>query len=222
MKPLGSVNSFQEGEYYITDKKRFIRASHKYWKRTKGTVEAPGFTRCLTLEAGRVVVRALAGPAIDDMTMDWLLLLCVVVAVLASAEDLWRRRVSNWITLGAFVSGLAVHAVLGGWAGVWDSLLGGIFGFLAFLIFYLLRGMGGGDVKLMAGLGAIVGSERIGLAIVLVAMLGGLMAVAYLAGRKLWETVRSGAQQPGGEPARKAMIPYAPAIGLGMLLTFVK
>jgi prepilin peptidase CpaA len=153
--------------------------------------------------------------------MKWLFFLGVVVAVLATAEDLWRRKVSNYVTAGAFVSGIALHAWLFGWGGVWESLLGGAGGFLAFLIFFVLGGMGGGDVKLMAGFGAIVGGDHIVLAVVLVAMLGGLMAVAFLAFRKLRDMTMGDKDTAAEKPAGKAMIPYAPAISLGMLLTFV-
>lgn len=152
--------------------------------------------------------------------MNWLLGLCVIVAVLATAEDIWRRRVSNYVTVGAFVSGVAAHSFLEGWPGAWDSLLGALYGFLVFLIFFILGGMGGGDVKLMAGFGAILGSQEIWVAAVLVAMLGGLMAVGFLAFQKVRQaSKREGAETPD-KPARKAMIPYAPAISLGMLLTF--
>ena len=153
--------------------------------------------------------------------MEWLFYLGVIVAVLATAEDLWRRRVSNYVTAGAFVAGIAVHAWLFGWSGVWESLLGGVGGFLAFLIFFVLGGMGGGDVKLMAGFGTIVGGDHIVLAIVLVAMLGGLMAAGYLAFRKLRDLAKRDESAAADKLARKAMIPYAPAISLGMLLTFV-
>jgi prepilin peptidase CpaA len=152
--------------------------------------------------------------------MNWLLGLCVIVAVLATAEDIWRRRVSNYVTVGAFVSGVAAHSLLDGWPGAWDSLLGGLYGFLVFLIFFILGGMGGGDVKLMAGFGAIVGSQEIWLAAVLVAMLGGLMAVGYLTLQKLLHVSRRDPAKTADRPSRKAMIPYAPAISLGMLLTF--
>jgi prepilin peptidase CpaA len=151
--------------------------------------------------------------------MKWLFFLCLAVAVAATAEDLWRRRVSNLITLGALVSGIAAHFVLFGWAGVWNSVQGCFFGFLVFLIFFLMGGMGGGDIKLMAGFGAIVGGERIWVAAVLVGMIGGLMAILFLLGRTVLRWFRPAAPEPTSAPLRKAMIPYAPAISLGMLLT---
>ena len=152
--------------------------------------------------------------------MNWLFLLCLVVAVAATAEDLWRRRVSNVITVGAFVAGLATQSWLFGLEGTGSALLGGVYGFMVFLIFYLLGGMGGGDIKLMAALGTIVGDEKIWLAAVLTGILGALMALLYLAGRRAWQWLGHAPQQGESVPARKAYIPYAPAISLGMLLTF--
>jgi prepilin peptidase CpaA len=61
------------------------------------------------------------------------------------------------------------------------------------LIFYLLGGMGGGDLKLVAGFGAFLGDGHILLGGPLFAALyGGLMAVVYLAARAVarrWKTV---------------------------------
>ena len=75
--------------------------------------------------------------------MMWLFLLCLVVAVLASAEDIWRRRVSNAVTAGAFVAGVALRSWLFGLDGLWDALLGAVIGFVVFLVFYWLGDMGG-------------------------------------------------------------------------------
>ena len=149
------------------------------------------------------------------------LLLCLIVAVLASGEDIWRRRVSNYVTAGAFLAGVALQSYLYGVSGLWDALLGGFYGFVVFLVFYLLGGMGGGDIKLMAAFGTILGGEKILLAAVLTGIVGALLALGYLAAAKLMVFVRSAAPDPDAPPARKTMIPYAPAISLGVLLTFL-
>ena len=150
----------------------------------------------------------------------WLFLLCLVVAVLASAEDIWRRRVSNAVTAGAFVAGVALRSWLFGLDGLWDALLGAVIGFVVFLVFYWLGGMGGGDIKLMSAFGTIVGGKQIFLAAVLTGIIGAIMAVAFLAVRK-FRRLGSSDSVPA-TPDRKMMIPYAPAISLGMLLTFAQ
>ena len=152
--------------------------------------------------------------------MMWFLWFSVAVAVAATVEDLWRRRVSNLTSLSALAGGLALHAWHGGWAGAGDSLLGAVIGFFAFFIFFLLGGMGGGDVKLMAGFGAILGSGQTITAALMAALVGGLIALGYLAGIKLWRAARGG-KPAAGEADRKAFIPYAPAISLGVLLSFL-
>jgi len=153
--------------------------------------------------------------------MNQQLALCVLVAVLASGEDIWRRRVSNWVTMGAFVAGVALQAYLGGLPGLGDSLLGGFYGFAVFLVFYLLGGMGGGDIKLMAAFGAILGSKEILIAAFFTAILGAIFALFYLVALKLVRLARPHKADPDATPARKAMLPYAPAISLGVLLTLV-
>jgi prepilin peptidase CpaA len=129
-------------------------------------------------------------------------------------EDLTRRRISNWTSGGALIAGLILHFVQKGWTGAMHSLFGSAIGFGVFLIFYLLGGMGGGDVKLMAGFGALLGDARILPAALLAAASGGLMAMIYLAVRAVARRLS------GGERAGES-IPYAPAITAGAWLALV-
>jgi prepilin peptidase CpaA len=87
------------------------------------------------------------------------------------------------------------------------------------LIFYLLGGMGGGDVKLMAGFGALLGDGKIVPAALLAAITGGLMAMGCLGIRAV---ARRWRPQTGlaGQPSRES-IPYAPAITAGVWLALV-
>ena len=154
--------------------------------------------------------------------MIWLLWLSVAVGLTASAEDLWRREISNVLTVSAFAVGIALNAYLEGWSGVGDSLLGGLIGFGVFFLFFVVGGMGGGDVKLMAAFGAIIGKDQIVTAAVMTALIGALMALLFLAYRKLrraFSKKETAAAEAG--PDRKAFIPYAPAISLGVLLSFL-
>lgn len=152
--------------------------------------------------------------------MMWLALISLVLAIAATVEDLWRRQISNELSLGGVVVGLVAHAALEGWSGVGDSLLGCAVGFGVFFVFFLLGGMGGGDVKLMAGFGAIIGYPQIVTAAVLTAMAGALMAVVFLIWTKARRALRGERRDPA-QPDRKSFLPYAPAISLGVLLSFL-
>jgi prepilin peptidase CpaA len=146
-------------------------------------------------------------------------LLIVAVGLAAVIEDMSRRRISNWTSGGALAAGLILHFAQKGWLGAWHSLLGAGMGFGVFLIFYVLGGMGGGDVKLMAGFGALLGDGKILPAALLAAISGGLMAMSYLAVRAVARRWRPQAK-PVGEPSRDS-IPYAPAIAAGVWLALV-
>jgi prepilin peptidase CpaA len=146
--------------------------------------------------------------------MNWPLTIAILIGVLATAEDLYSRRISNTTSAGAFLLGVGAQTALHGLRGVGDSLAGTVVGFLVFFIFFLLGGMGGGDIKLMAGFGAVVGWSQILMASLLTAIVGALFAMAFLLVRKL-----KNKQHDAAAKASEA-IPYAPAITLGVLLSF--
>jgi prepilin peptidase CpaA len=146
-------------------------------------------------------------------------LLVVIVGLAAVIQDLGWRRISNWTSGGAVIAGLIVHLTQKGWSGALHSLFGAVIGFSIFLIFYLLGGMGGGDLKLMAGFGALLGDGHILWAALFAAMSGGVMAVVYLAARAAARRWKTPANLSGGKT--RESIPYAPAITVGALLALV-
>lgn len=83
--------------------------------------------------------------------------LLALIVVAAAMFDSRRRRVPNWLTLPGLLLGIALNTILFHREGLWSSLEGLSLAFLIYLPLYLLRGMGGGDVKLMAAVGAIAG-----------------------------------------------------------------
>lgn len=137
--------------------------------------------------------------------------MALVLGGAAAVQDLATRRISNWIPVAGLACGLGWHGATAGWPGLLTALGGGAAGFGVFLVFYLLGGMGGGDVKLMAGLGALLGAGRLLEAALWTGAVGGLMAVGYLA----VAAVRR-------KPARdQESIPYAPAIAIGAWLSLI-
>src|SRR5690242_14118076 len=84
-----------------------------------------------------------------------------LVAALAAATvtDLRARRIPNAITLSAAMLGLSLNTALRGPDGLALSLEGAGLALAALLPLFALRGMGAGDVKLMAAIGALKGPE---------------------------------------------------------------
>ena len=142
--------------------------------------------------------------------------LAIVVGLAASIEDLAVRRISNWIPIVALAGGLAIQTVQHGWRGAAGAALGAITGFCIFLLFYALGGMGGGDVKLMAGFGGLLGVSRLLEAAMWTAVFGGILAIGVV----MWVTVRNRVKG-SGKPLTADAIPYAPAIAVGAWLSLL-
>lgn len=71
--------------------------------------------------------------------------------------DIRYRKIPNWATLPGIVLGLGMNTMQHGWGGMKTSGLGLLVGFGALLVLFVLSWMGGGDVKLMAAVGALKG-----------------------------------------------------------------
>ena len=133
------------------------------------------------------------------MTMAWWLV--ALLGLAASVEDLRTRRIPNWVTLGGAVAGI-VCAASTGWRGLGMALTGAAVGFLVMWPLHRCGAMGGGDVKLMAAFGTLLGPAGILAAAVFGAIAGAIWAVgAVLRGVRV--------------------IPYAPAIVAGVWVSLV-
>jgi prepilin peptidase CpaA len=99
------------------------------------------------------------------------------VGVIACAFDLRTRRIPNALTFSAAVAGLAFHVVQAGAAGAQLAAGGWVVGLLLLLPYFALGGMGGGDVKLVAALGAWLGPAHAFWLAIYAGLAGGLIAV---------------------------------------------
>jgi prepilin peptidase CpaA len=111
----------------------------------------------------------------------------VILVAFVCAAAWWDgtvSRIPNEIT----VTGLAAAFILRAPLGV-ESLLQGVGGFSLALVLsvvlYALRAIGGGDVKLLAGVGAFMGSSEIMGALGLIAVLGAGYALLIVSWRGL-------------------------------------
>jgi len=165
----------------------------------------------------------------------------VALAAAAAWTDLRTRRIPNALTVGGAGLALALRAVEGGTTMLTSGLLGLAIAFGLALPLFALGAMGGGDVKLLAAVGAFLGTERLLVGLLAIAVTGGLVAlvVAIRHGR-LAETVGRAARLPvrfllpahlrpdlGGASERTIdtpdalTIPYGVPIGLGAVVAWV-
>ena len=103
-----------------------------------------------------------------------------LVLAVATWTDLKERVVPNWLTLPAMVLGLGGGLVHQGWAGLGGAGLGLLAGGLIFLLPFFLGAMGGGDVKLLAAVGALGGPFFVLKVALYACLLGGVLAVGIM------------------------------------------
>lgn len=107
----------------------------------------------------------------------------LIVAVVAVVCDLRTRRIPNLLTFGAAGVAIVYGVAVGGFVGFESAAGGWLLGAALFFPFFALGGMGAGDVKLLAALGAWVGpNDAVWLAI-FAAMAGGVMGIIVALGR---------------------------------------
>lgn len=111
--------------------------------------------------------------------MEYMFILLIVLAI-AAIIDIRTRRIPNWLTYPTMAVGLSYHVYTAGLQGFLFGLEGLILGFALLVVFYLLGGMGAGDVKLMAGVGSVLGPKVVFVAFLFTALAGGIYAIVIL------------------------------------------
>ena len=147
------------------------------------------------------------------------------ILAFACYGEIKERRIPNWLTLGAIALGVGAAAIEGGTEGLKDSALGLAIAGGLFLPFCLLGVVGGGDMKLMAAVGAITGWPMVLRVLTDTCIAGGLIAVAIMAWNGVLLTTLAnvfrfmvGMPRRGRGLRNPPMVPYALAITLGTLV----
>jgi prepilin peptidase CpaA len=162
----------------------------------------------------------------------------VPAALLASWKDYREHRVPNWLNAAIALTGLATQATFGGWAGLENGLKGMLLAFGMLVLFWAIKGMGAGDVKFMAAIGAWLGPDMAVGAVMVGALLGGLMAVGMIIRRRRWKETLSNFQILAAKvtntrmafsdfgsakslSGKSALLPYAIPLSMGTLIVAI-
>ena len=84
----------------------------------------------------------------------------LAVLVVATVTDIRSRRIPNWLVFPFLLGGLVVSTWVAGWHGLGESLGGMALGGFTYGILAMMGGMGMGDVKLCAAIGASSSERR--------------------------------------------------------------
>jgi Flp pilus assembly protein protease CpaA len=166
----------------------------------------------------------------------------LAASIVAAVTDVRKFKVHNLLTLPLLLSGLIYHGSIGGLSGVGTSLLGALFGFGILFLFYLMGGVGGGDVKLLAAIGAWLGMPLVFYVFLASACAAGVYALGqmllYGMSRETWvnlqilwlrmkifgrhlaaeDRVEAELQRPGH---RRRVIPFAAMVALGFITLLI-
>jgi len=112
-----------------------------------------------------------------QLMMQGVLLLGLIVA---GISDVRSSRVPNILTFSLALTGLGFHSIADSGSGFLFSVEGFGLGLVLLLGFYMYGGMGAGDVKLLAAVGAVVGPQNVFVGFLFTALFGGLYAVALM------------------------------------------
>jgi prepilin peptidase CpaA len=164
----------------------------------------------------------------------------VLTAVLiAAVTDIWKFKVYNALTLPLLAAGLLYHGFR---YEIADSLVGVLFGFAALIPLYIVGGMGAGDVKLMAAVGAWLGIPLTFYVFIASSLAAGLYAILLVVwtGRVgetvvnlhiLWLRLASIGRYLAGDDQverevrrsdrRRRIIPFAAMVAVGLVATLL-
>jgi prepilin peptidase CpaA len=169
----------------------------------------------------------------------------LAASAVAALTDVWRFKVYNLLTFPLLFGGLAYHASMAGWSGLGLSAAGAAFGLAVFMLPYVMGGMGAGDVKFVASLGAWLGITPLAFIVFFGCMATGIYALVLVcrAGgvRQLWlqtqltmfrfasvgrllvaddkmEHIQDWTQSP---ERRRRLIPFSAMIAVGVVITLV-
>src|SRR5262249_10258111 len=156
----------------------------------------------------------------------------VAFAVFCIVGDIRTRRIPNLLSGFGIVAGIVLNTVYFGSAGLLPSLGGMLLTVGLLLAPFALGGLGGGDVKMMGAIGALLGPRVTGVVLLVALASGGVIMATPLVRRgRLRETLvnivtmvtgsvvcrsleplRMSAGQPGA-----ITLPYSVPLGLGTL-----
>jgi prepilin peptidase CpaA len=159
-------------------------------------------------------------------------LLFIPLTIAIIYMDVRYRRIPNKLVIATLMAGISLNLIFGGWHGLASSLEGMVLGFAMMFALHLIGTMGAGDVKLFAAVGSIVGISSVLQTLVVVALMGGVLAVGKMIyARRVGRTLLGVAQfffglLPGQTVPRLEVppdgsntLPYAIPICVGALVS---
>lgn len=157
----------------------------------------------------------------------------IPLAIAITYMDVRYRRIPNKLVLVILIAGLTANTFFGGWHGLLASLGGLALAFGSMFFLHLFGTMGAGDVKFFAAIGSVIGTSLVPKTFLIVAIVGGLLAICKMVyARRVGATIFGvlqffygllpGQRVPRFEVPvdRSYTLPYAVPICVGSVVSF--
>jgi prepilin peptidase CpaA len=108
------------------------------------------------------------------------IIILLVILFICLFTDIKSRKILNIVTLPTIIIGLLLNIYTAGFEGFLFSGKGFLVGLSLLLIPYMLGGIGAGDVKLMAAIGALMGTSFVFYSFIYTALIGGVIGVLLI------------------------------------------
>ncbi|MCD1257477.1 prepilin peptidase [Paenibacillus athensensis] len=114
-----------------------------------------------------------------------MVILFAAVVIVAFITDVRKMIIPNELTAFAALSGVSWHLISEGWPGLWFAGMGLATGFALLVGLYAAGALGAGDVKLFAGIGAMMGTVFVFQCVLYSLLLAGLIGLLIALFRKM-------------------------------------
>lgn len=155
-----------------------------------------------------------------------------ILCLIASIYDIKKRIIPDSVSIASIIIGFLIQFLLHGWTGILFTILMVIIGGGIFFLMSLKGGMGGGDVKMISGVTAILGYPLAFWSWIYIALIGGLIAIITIIikgqTKKIfmnifrlfffWNKNKTNNELKNNE---KIYIPYAVAIFIGVFFAIL-
>jgi len=120
----------------------------------------------------------------DDEIMAVRIVVLFVVITLAVYSDIRLFKIKNLITYPTVIFGITINTYSYGFEGFKDAIIGVFIPIIGLFIFYALRMLGAGDIKLYCAIGAIMGCKFVIACLAYSFLFGGFLSLIILLLRK--------------------------------------
>jgi hypothetical protein len=142
--------------------------------------------------------------------------IALILIVWAVSEDVKAFRIPNRLIIAGYISGV-IMLVIRGFSGeyIGNYITGTLVGLSEMLIFYIIKAVGAGDVKLFAVLGLLLGKTLITQLLIVSLVTGGITGVVELCIKKTGrvEVGKSHVQMHGFHYAVAILMAYVVVFG---------